>query len=152
MIPEEDVIAYAKAVLKPQGFKKKNKRWTKNDGTFTLIFFIQGSQWSKEDYYIRPGVLINDVPATIHDYYGHFHTQIKANSLMEIFQTLQVFFDEWTNKRLIRERILAFMEWETRNPLEKRRAGLVDYDSDPVPARLLFGTQPYVFQYVIEHF
>ena len=152
MIPEEDVIAYAKEVLKPQGFKKKNKRWTKDDGSFTRIFFIQGSQWSKEDYYIRPGVLINGVPVTGLDYYGHFHTEIRADSLAGIFQALQVFFDEWTDKRLIRERVLAFMEWEKRNPLEKRRAGLVDYDSDPVPARLLFGTQAYVFQHVIEHF
>ena len=26
------------------------------------------------------------------------------------------------------------MEWEERNPLEKRRAKLVDYEADPVPA------------------
>ena len=62
-----------------------------------------------------------------------------------------MFFKEWTDKALIKDRVIAFMEWDKRNPLDKRRAGEVDYETDPVPAPL-FGTQPYVFQYVIENF
>ena len=151
MIPQEELIACAKETLKKQGFKKKNKRWIRDDGTFTCIFFIQGSQWSKEDYYIRPGVYINAVPQTIHDYYGHFHTEIRSDTLSQIFRDTELFFKEWTDKALIKDRVIAFMEWDKRNPLDKRRAGEVDYETDPVPAPL-FGTQPYVFQYVIENF
>ena len=151
MIPQEELIACAKETLKKQGFKKKNKRWIRDDGTFTCVFFIQGSQWSKEDYYIRPGVYIDAVQQTIHDYYGHFHTEIRSDTLSQIFRDTELFFQEWTDKALIKDRVIAFMEWDKRNPLDKRRAGEVDYETDPVPAPL-FGTQPYVFQYVIENF
>ena len=106
---------------------------------------------SKEDYYIRPGVYIDAVQQTIHDYYGHFHTEIRSDTLSQIFRDTELFFQEWTDKALIRDRVLAFMEWDKRNPLDKRRAGEVDYETDPVPAPL-FGIQPYVFQYVIENF
>ena len=56
VLPEEQLIEYAKSYLKAKGFKKKNKRWTKDTGEFTLCFYIQGSSYSKEDYYIRPGI------------------------------------------------------------------------------------------------
>ena len=55
-LPEEALIEYAKPYLKQQGFRKKNKRWTKQVVGFTLCFFIQGSVFDKELYYIRPGV------------------------------------------------------------------------------------------------
>ena len=41
-LPEEELIEYVKPYLKAKGFKKKNKRWTKNIGKFTLCFYIQG--------------------------------------------------------------------------------------------------------------
>ena len=56
ILPEEQLIEYAKPYLKANGFKKKNKRWTKDIGEFTLCFYIQGSFYAKENYYIRPGV------------------------------------------------------------------------------------------------
>lgn len=46
-------------------------------GDFTVVFFIQGSCFSKEDYYIRPGVFINAVEHSPMDYYGPFDTQIE---------------------------------------------------------------------------
>ena len=42
-IPQDELIAYAKDYLKKRGYKKKNKRWTKDVGDFTLCFYIQGS-------------------------------------------------------------------------------------------------------------
>ncbi|MBQ1260002.1 MAG: hypothetical protein IIX97_07820, partial [Clostridia bacterium] len=59
---------------------------------------------------------------------------------------------EWTNKSLIKERLLAFMEWDKRNPLEKRRAGLVDYDADPVPAHEFFETTLVLKQFILDNF
>ena len=53
LLSEEQLIEYVKPYLKAKGFKKKNKRWTKNIGEFTICFYIQGSCFSKEDYYIR---------------------------------------------------------------------------------------------------
>ena len=61
ILPEEQLIEYAKPCLKAKGFKKKNKRWTKDIGEFTLCFYIQGSCYSKEDYYIRPGIFVNEL-------------------------------------------------------------------------------------------
>lgn len=76
-LPEEELIEYAKPYLKNKGYKKKNKMWTKEVGDFTVVFFIQGSCFSKEDYYIRPGVFINAVEHSPMDYYGPFDTQIE---------------------------------------------------------------------------
>ena len=69
-LPEEQLIEYIKPYLKAKSFKKKNKRWTKDTGEFTLCFYIQGSSYSKEDYYIRPGIFINALMPC--DSYGLF--------------------------------------------------------------------------------
>ena len=44
------------------------------------------------------------------------------------------------------------MEWDKRNPLEKRRAGLVDYDADPVPVREFFATTLVLKQFILDNF
>ncbi|MBQ2675988.1 MAG: DUF4304 domain-containing protein, partial [Clostridia bacterium] len=64
ILPEEQLIEYAKPYLKAKGFKKKSKRWMKDIGEFTLCFYIQGSCYSKENYYIRPGVFVNSLLPT----------------------------------------------------------------------------------------
>ena len=46
-ISEEELIEYAKPILKEQGFAKKAKRLTKVTEHFTYCFFIQGSSFSK---------------------------------------------------------------------------------------------------------
>ena len=127
VLPEEQLIEYAKSYLKAKGFKKKNKRWTKDTGEFTLCFYIQGSSYSKEDYYIRPGIFINAL-MPCDDVYGHFMLEIEPSTPEEVVSKFDDWCEEWTNKSLIKERLIAFMEWDKRNPLEKRRAGLVDYD------------------------
>ena len=154
-LPEVQLIEYVKPYLKVRGFKKKNKRWTKDIGDFTLCFYIQGSAYSKEDYYIRPGVFINALlPTDL--VYGHWMTQIEQTTPEEIMLKFEQWCQEWTNKSLIKERLLAFIEWEKRNPVEKRRAGLVDYEKDPVPAGEFFGidSPPWSSpkQYILDNF
>ena len=146
-LPEEELIEYVKPYLKAKGFKKKNKRWTKDIGEFTISFLIQGSSFSKEKYYIRPGIFFNALMPT-ELYYGHWMHGIESTTPEEIMQKFEQWCEEWTNKALIKERLLAFIEWEERNPLEKRRAKLVDYEKDPVPAEEFFmidiKTKPYI--------
>lgn len=154
-LPEEKLIEYVKPYLKAKGFKKKNKRWTKDIGEFTLCFYIQGSCFSKEDYYIRPGIFINALPTDL--VYGHFMTQIEQTTPEEILYKFEKWCEEWTNKPLIKEQLLAFMEWEKRNPLEKRRAKLVDYEKDPVPAEEFFmigdiSSKSSTKQYILDNF
>ena len=149
--PEEQLIEYAKSYLKAKGFKKKNKRWTKDTGEFTLCFYIQGSSYSKEDYYIRPGIFINAL-MPCDDVYGHFMLEIEPSTPEEVVSKFDDWCEEWTNKSLIKERLIAFMEWDKRNPLEKRRAGLVDYDADPVPSREFFATTLVVKQFILDNF
>lgn len=64
-------------IWKTRGIKRKTKGGQKEVGDFTVVFFIQGSCFSKEDYYIRPGVFINAVEHSPMDYYGPFDTQIE---------------------------------------------------------------------------
>lgn len=155
-LPEEELIEYAKPYLKAKGFKKKNKRWTKNIGEFTISFLVQGSCFSKEDYYIRPGIFINALMPT-ELYYGHWMTGIIPTTPEAIMFEFEQWCEEWTNKALIKERLIAFMEWEERNPLKKRRAKLVDYKADPVPAEEFFmidklPTIPSTKQYILDNF
>ena len=56
-LPEEQLIEYVKPYLKAKGFKKKNKRWTKDIGDFTVCFYIQGSCFSKEKSYVIENIL-----------------------------------------------------------------------------------------------
>ena len=151
VLPEEQLIEYAKSYLKAKGFKKNNKRWTKDTGEFTLCFYIQGSSYSKEDYYIRPGIFINAL-MPCDDVYGHFMLEIEPSTPEEVVSKFDDWCEEWTNKSLIKERLIAFMEWDKRNPLEKRRAGLVDYDADPVPSREFFATTLVVKQFILDNF
>lgn len=151
ILPEEQLIEYAKPYLKANGFKKKNKRWTKDIGDFTLCFYIQGSCYAKEDYYIRPGIYINALLPTDTPY-GHWMTEIAQTTPQKVLSEFEQWCLEWTNKALIKERLLAFMEWEQRNPLEKRRANLVDYEADPVPARECFAITLQAKQFVLDNF
>ena len=116
VLPEEQLIEYAKSYLKAKGFKKKNKRWTKDTGEFTLCFYIQGSSYSKEDYYIRPGIFINAL-MPCDDFYGHFMLEIEPSTPEEVVSKFDDWCEEWTNKSLIKERLLAFMEWAERSRL-----------------------------------
>ncbi len=150
-LSEAELIEFVKPYLKARGFKKKNKRWTKDIGEFTLCFYIQGSCYDKEDYYIRPGIFVNALMPT-NLVYGHWDTQIEQTTPQEILGDFEQWCEEWTNKSLIKKRLLAFMEWEKRNPLEKRRAKLVDYEKDPVPAKAFFAVDLKTKQYILNNF
>ena len=136
IISEEELIAAAKSYWKERGFKKVKKRWTKTVGDFTFSFLIQGSIYDKEFYYVRPGVFFNVLQQKTTLYYGHIWKTIKIEKVEQILRNTEEFFEEWTDKTIIKKRVKDFIEWDKRNPLEKRRAGLVNYDEDPVPADL----------------
>ena len=143
ILSEEELIAYAKPWLKAKGFKKKGKRWTKDIGEFTLCFYIQGSCYCKEDYYIRPGIFVNALMPTQRTY-GHWKTEIPRTTPEEILAKFDQWCLEWTDKALIKQRLLAFLEWDQRNPLEKRRANLVALQikhSSDIVSPLLFALQ-----------
>lgn len=150
-LSEEHLIEYAKPYLKVKGFKLKYKRWIKETPDFTISFLIQGSSFSRENYYIRPGVFINALLPTNH-YYGHFLLEITPSTPEEIMRIFEEWCEKWTNKPLIKERLLSFIEWEKRNPLEKRRAGLVNYEIDPAPAQEFFSIDLSVKQYILDNF
>lgn len=135
-VPEEQLLAAAKIYWKERGFKKVRKRWTKTVGDITYSFYVQGSRWDKQDYYVRPGIVFNALEREPVVDYGHVYKDIAVNTVEQIFGDTQTFFNEWSDKQLIKERVRAFIQWDKRNPLERRRANLVDYEKDPVPADL----------------
>ena len=141
MISEEELIDYIKPILKAQGFKKKAKRWTKTTEHFTYLFFIQGSCYDKDSYYVRPGVIVNDITADAFSY-GHISIDIPVTTKEEILSEAERFFSEWSSIDELKRKVAAFVEWEERNPVEKRREETVDYEADPVPAEALF-SMPY---------
>ena len=151
ILSKEELIAFVKPYLKAKGFKKKNNRWTKDIGEFTLCFYIQGSCYSKELYYIRPGIFVNALMPTQRTY-GHWNFQIEPTTPEEIMDRFEKWCEAWTDKPLIKKRLIAFMEWEERNPLEKRRAKLVDYKTDPVPAEEFFMVDLKTKQYILDEF
>lgn len=151
-LAEEELIAYAKPYLKAKGFKKKNKRWTREADGFIIDFFIQGSCYDKTDYYIRPAIWISALKTTPGPYMWHWGTQLAQTTPEDVMRQFDVWSAQWTDKARIRERLLAFIEWERRNPLEKRRAGLANDDADPAPAREFFMMDEAVKQYILEHF
>lgn len=149
-IPKEDMIEYAKQRLKAQGFKKKALRWTKTEGEFTVCFFLQGSAYAKEDYYVRPGVWLNELGTDA--YYGHFSTEIQQTTPEAVMAEFDEFARIWTDKKRIKEIVDEFLIWDKRNPLEKRRASEVDYEKDPVPSRVCFSIPQNAMKYILEHF
>ena len=124
-ISEEELIEYAKPILKERGFIKKAKRWTKVTKHFTYCFFIQGSSFSKEDYYVRPGIIINELelPAST---YGHISIDVPVTTKEEVLRLSLDFFSQWDSIDILKERVIDFVEWEKRNPIEMRRTGNVE--------------------------
>ncbi|MDD4292102.1 MAG: DUF4304 domain-containing protein [Clostridia bacterium] len=148
---EDTLIEYVKPYFKARGFRKKNKRWSKSLSVFTLVFYIQGSCYSKEDYYIRPGIFINALSPT-QNVYGHIMTEIPITTIEQILKNTEEFFAKWSDKQYFKQKLIDFIEWECRNPLEKRRAGKVDNIKDPVPAQELFTVSGESKNYILNHF
>ena len=133
MLSEEALIEYAKPYLKQKGFRKKNKRWIKQADGFTLCFFIQGSVFDKNLYYIRPGVWFDACEKSGLNYYGHVYIEIPQTTAEEVMEKAMAFFQARSDRAYVRETVRAFLEWDQRNPLEKRRAWNVDFKNDPPP-------------------
>ena len=128
---------YVKPVLKEKGFRKKAKRWIKETEHYTYLFYIQGSAYDKDDYYVRPGIIIKDIQAEPWGY-GHICTDIPVTTKEDVLSKALEFFAEWSDIEQLKKSVAAFIEWEKRNPVEKRREGKVDYEADPVPSKDLF--------------
>ena len=79
-------------------------------------------------------------------------TQIEQTTPEEIMQKFEKWCEQWTDKPLIKKRLLAFIEWEGRNPIEKRRAKLADYEKDPVPAEEFLMIDTKTKQYILDNF
>ena len=138
MLPKEELIEYVKPILKSQGFLKKRQIWTRARGEFTDYFIIQGSCFSKETYYVRPSIKVNRLHPNIEYAYGQINTDIRITTKEEILREAEEFFARWDSIEVLKEKVAEFIEGDKRNPLEKRRAGLVDYENDPVPASECF--------------
>ncbi|MGO4890645.1 DUF4304 domain-containing protein [Anaerobacillus sp. MEB173] len=57
-ITKEQLIDCLKPVFKLHGFKKERTTWRKTTEDIIFVLNIQGSQWSKEDYYINVAIYI----------------------------------------------------------------------------------------------
>lgn len=126
-LSEEELIEYAKPILKEQGFAKKAKRWTKVTEHFTYCFFIQGSSFSKEDYYVRLGIIINDIDVSVSSY-GHISIDVPVTTKEEVLKLSLDFFSQWDRIDSLKKLVIDFVEWEKRNPIEKRRTGNIESD------------------------
>lgn len=105
-VSESELIEFAKVYFKERGFKKVAKRWTKEIDQFKLVFFIQGSCYDKDDYYIRPGIIIKVLENEfLPNTYGHFMKEIAVVSLQQIFADTEKFFSTWTDIKFLKKRL-----------------------------------------------
>lgn len=97
-ISKEQLIECFKSFFKQYKFKKTGTNWRKSTGELIFVLNIQGSQWSKEDYYINVGIYIKALgedqnPA---EYKCHIRSRIDesnkscnllCNEILEWFET-----------------------------------------------------------------
>lgn len=152
-ISKHQLISYATSYFEEKHFKKDNTRWTKITEDFTLAFFIEENNHEKDDYFIRVGIFINDIAINeCWTYYGHINTDINCVSIKQIFDDTEKFFEEWTNKSLVKKRTVNYIFWKKRNPIENRRIGKFDLKNDPIPSKELYSTPEKVFNYILENY
>jgi hypothetical protein len=85
-IPKEKLIEDLKIKLKTLGFKKTRTTWHKSIDTLIMVFNIQGSQWSTEDYYINLGIYIKSLgnETAPPEYRCHIRTRIDENNNIDL--------------------------------------------------------------------
>lgn len=132
-VKEEELIEYVKPILKSLGFKKKAKKWIKVTEYFTYIFYIQRDYLDKHNYFVRPGIIINYIENKPTLVCGHFYTEIPVTTKKAILAEALAFFSKWTSVEYLKESVSTFAEWN-----KKRKAGLLDYNVDPVPEDLFY--------------
>ena len=149
MVTKNELIEYISPLLKEYGFKKKGSAWLKTTESFTYRFYIQGSVYGSDQYYIRPGIIINSIPSDGIKY-GHISADIAVTTKEEIWSKTQEFYSQWHSIEYLKTLVLDFIEWEKRNPVEKRRNGLVNYIEDPVPSEYLFAVSERTKKAILE--
>jgi hypothetical protein len=84
-LSKEELIERLKPVLKEQGFKKTKTTWRKSVDGLVLVLNVQGSQWSKEDYYINLGVYIQELGPRENptENICHIQTRVEENQEFE---------------------------------------------------------------------
>jgi hypothetical protein len=77
-LSQEQLTDCLKPVLKQQGFKKNKTTWRKTTDDLVYVLNIQGSQWSKEDYYINVAIYIKALGTEINptEYRCHIRSRI----------------------------------------------------------------------------
>ena len=149
MVTKKELIDYLTPLLKEDGFKKTGKAWLKTTERFTYRFYIQGSVYGSDQYYIRPGIIINDIASDGIEY-GHISTDIAVTTKEEIWNKTQEFYSQWHSIEHLKSVVADFVEWEKRNPVEKRRTGMVNYEEDPVPSECLFAVSERTKKAILE--
>lgn len=60
VMKKEIIIQQLKPVLQKRGYRKRGYYWYKSQNGIIFCLNIQGSQWSKDDYYVNVGVAKED--------------------------------------------------------------------------------------------
>ena len=81
----------------------------------------------KEDYYVRLGIIINDIDVPVPSY-GHISIDVPVTTKEEVLKLSLDFFSQWDSIESLKKLVIDFVEWEKRNPIEKRRTGNVESD------------------------
>jgi hypothetical protein len=95
-LSKEQLIERLKPVLKLQGFRKTKATWRKSTDDLVFVLNIQGSQWSKEDYYINVGIYIKALGSDENPTANvcHIQSRISTNQTFEsIFQDVIDWFE-----------------------------------------------------------
>ena len=92
---KEAVLKLFKEKFKELKFLKNKQTWKKDTGELTFICNVQNSQWSKNDYYINVGILVNKLSALPHGF-GTVDERIDlTGSENEIFDRVICWFNKY---------------------------------------------------------
>ena len=58
---KDELVSVLSTRLKELNYRKQNLNWRKKNNSITIMFNIQNSYYSKEDFYINLGIYIHDI-------------------------------------------------------------------------------------------
>ncbi len=92
---KEALLKLFKEKFKELKFLKNKQTWKKDTGELTFVCNVQNSQWSKNDYYVNVGILVNKLAHFPH-VYGTVDTRIDlSGSENEIFDRVINWFEKY---------------------------------------------------------
>jgi hypothetical protein len=98
-LSKEQLVECFKPFFKQYGFKKMRTTWRKSTDDFVFVLNIQGSQWSKEDYYINVGIYIKALGTkqNPYEYDCHIRSRIdeKEKSCSSICKEILDWFERY---------------------------------------------------------